>query len=146
MRSFITTKPVAENLDPIIEQKRKENIYYYYLKNEFGSLTRVCLSFFSKLLQISRSKVFRAIKSSVKNPAAVDRRGSARNRQTHYSDLKYLRDFIDKFVSYEAHNSTHSVTLNKQFLHPRVNLRKIYQLYSEDCAFKQKKNNIGNSF
>lgn len=140
LRSLISTNPTKENLDPTIETKRRENQHIYHLINEHGSLTQVCLGFFTSLFQISRSKVFRAIKSSKKNPGAVDHRGGKKNRQTHLSDMNHLKQFISKFVGYESRyeNSATSVA-NTKYFHPRLNLRRMYQMYSENCVFQHRK-------
>lgn len=63
LRSLISHSPQKEKLDPIIGAKQKENSYAYHFIDENRSLTRVCLSFFTKVLQINRSKVFRAVDS-----------------------------------------------------------------------------------
>lgn len=78
LRSLISQKPQKEKLDPIIGEKKKENSYAYHFIDEKGSLTRVCLSFFTKVLQISRSKVFRAVDTIKKNPDAIEKRGKAK--------------------------------------------------------------------
>lgn len=134
MRSLRTSKPAKENLDPIIAIKQKENSNIYHLINENGSLTEVCFRFFTKVFQINRSKVFRSIKSSERNPNVTERRGGPKNRRTHYSDIMHLKNFINKFVAYESPNVS-----NMKYLHPRLNIRRMFKLYSEDCVFKQRK-------
>lgn len=136
LRSLISSKPVAEKLNPIIDKKKRENVHIYHLFNESGSLTSVCLSFFTKVLQISRSKVFRSIKSLKTNPKAIERRGSA-NRKSSATDMKYVREFIGKFVAYPSRYNAHKTNL--RYLHPRLTIRRMYQLYSESCAFKNRK-------
>lgn len=137
LRSLISAKPTTKKLDPIIDTKMKENSYQYHLFDGSGSLTQVCLRFFIKVLQVSRSKVFRAVDSIKKNPEATEMRGGTKSRRTDSTDMKYLKDFIRKFVSYES--SRNSRMPATKCLHPRLSIRKIYQLYSEDCVFKQRK-------
>lgn len=137
LRALISTHATKEKLDPIIDTKEKENSYAYHFIDENGSLTKVCLSFFTKVLQVDRIKVFRAVDSMKKNPNAVEKRGSSTARRTNALDLKYSKDFISKFVSYEP--SRNPKKTNAKYLHPRLNLRKIYLLYSKDCAFKNRK-------
>lgn len=136
LRSLISNQPQKENLDPIIAAKRRENSYAYHFIDENGSLTRVCLSFFTKVLQVDRSKVFRAVDTIKRNPNAVEKRGKAK-RTKNTADINHMKDFIHKFVSYDSsHKASKS---NVKYLHPRLNLRKMFLLYSEDCAFKHRK-------
>lgn len=102
LRALISSRPTKENLDPIISTKKKENIYTYHFVNESGSLTQVCLSFFIKVLQVERTKVFRAVDSIKTNPNAIEKRGCSKARGTNSFDLKHLKDFISSFVTYES--------------------------------------------
>lgn len=137
LRSLISIEPEKEKLDPVIGAKQKENSYAYHFIDEKGPLTRVCLTFFTKVLQVSRSKVFRAVDTIKKNPDAIEKRGKAKIPKTNTADLKYLKDFVHKFVSYES--SCRPQKLNAKYLHPRLSLRQMFSLYSEDCAFKKRK-------
>lgn len=136
IRSLISIQPQKENLDPIIAGKRRENSYAYHFIDENGSLARVCLSFFTNVLQVNRTKVFRAVDTIKRNPNAVEKRGKAK-RPKSTADINYMKDFIRKFVSYES--SCEASKSNVKYLHPRLSLRKMFLLYSEDCAFKQRK-------
>lgn len=109
LRSLILAQPTTEKLDPIIDAKTKENSYKYHLFNGSGSLTQVCLPFFIKVLQVSRSKVFRAIDSIKKNPDASEMRGCSKSRRTDSTDMKILKEFIRKFVSYESSRNLRKV-------------------------------------
>lgn len=137
LRGLISSKPTNENLDPIISAKKKENSYTYHFVDESGSLTQVCLSFFTKVLQIERTKVFRAVNTMKRNPDAIEKRGKSTARRTNPSDLKHLKNFISSFVAYES--SRNPKKANEKFVHPRLNLRKIYLLYSKHCAFQNRK-------
>lgn len=137
LRALISSRPMKENLDPINSSKKKENSYAYHFVNESGSLAQVCLSFFTKVLQIDRIKVFRAVDTMKKNPEAIEKRGSSTIRRTNPSDLKNVKNFINSFVAYES--SRNQMKSNEKILHPRLNLRKMYLLYSEQCAFKNQK-------
>lgn len=117
LRSLISQQPQKEKLDPIIGAKQKENSYAYHFIDENGSLTRVCLSFFTKVLQISRSKVFRAVDTIKKNPNAIEKRGKAKAPKRNTADVKYLIDFVHKFISYES--SFKPQKSNVKYLHPR---------------------------
>lgn len=137
IRKYIVIEPVKEKISPIINEKKKENRYVYHLPNEGGSLYQVCLSFFSNVLQITRSKVFRSVKSIKSNPNAIERRGKSKANKTPQIDMKYLKEYIGNFVTYES--SYDIQRANLKFLHPRINSRKMYQLYSESCVYKNRK-------
>lgn len=137
LRAIISRRPTAENLDPIIGATKRENIYTYHFVDESGSLTQVCLSFFTKVLQVDRTKVFRAVDTIKNNPNAVEKRGCSTVRRTNASDLKQLKDFISSFVAFES--SRNPKKSHEKFLHPRLNRRKMYLLYSQQCAFRNQK-------
>lgn len=131
IRSHVNTQPVKMNLEPIINLKKRNNTSKYHFIDEKGSLYQVCLSFFTKVLQIDQKKVFRAITSARKNPNAIECRGKSKNKNAQLNQ-QYAAEFIHKFVTYDSHHSS------KQFLHPRLNIRKMYQLYQENCVFKKR--------
>lgn len=137
LRALISCRPTAENLDPIISASKKENIYAYHFVNESGLLTQVCLSFFTKVLQVDRTKVFRAVETLKTNPNAIEKRGRSVARRTNTIDSKYVKDFISSFVVYES--SRNPKESHEKFVHPRLNLRKMYLLYSQQCAFRNQK-------
>lgn len=62
--------------------------------------------------------MFRSVKSLKTNPKAIDRLGSG------------------KFITYESCIDFQKA--NTQYLHPRVNIRKMYQLYAESCVFQNR--------
>lgn len=137
LRSLVSVRPIKNKLDPVIALKKKDNSYQYHFINESGSLTQVCLQFFLKVLQIDRCKVFRAVDSINKNPCAKENRGGATTHRTSSADMKFLKEFIQKFVVYES--SSKPQKSSPKYLHPRLFLRQMYLLYSEDCAFKKRK-------
>lgn len=136
LRALISCRSTAENLNPINTAK-KENIYTYHFFDESGSLAPVCLSFFTKVLQVERTKVFRAVDTLKSNPNAIEKRGSSTNRRTNALDLKNAKDFISSFVVYES--SRNPKKSHGKFVHPRLSLRKMYLLYSQQCAFRSQK-------
>lgn len=136
LRSLISNNPVPKKLNPIINLKEKQNAYTYHLINKNGSLSEVCISFLSKVLQISRKKVFRAVSSGKNNPGAIELRGSGKRRVLCPSDIQYLRKFIEKCVSYEScYNASQS---SSKYLHPRLNFRRLFQLYRSECVWEQR--------
>lgn len=124
MRSLIVTQPVQQKLNPLINLKKRDSVFNYHLLNDDGQLTQVCLWFFTRVLQINRKKVNRAVSSARNNPDAIDRRGSATQTSQNVQKMNYMRQFIAKFIPYE------------NYLHPRLTQRKMYLLYQEDCVHK----------
>lgn len=132
LRSLVVTKPVKEKLNPVIKLKNRDNIHEYHLIDESGALTPVCLSFFVNVFQISRKRVVNAVSSIRKNPLAIDQRGSGRKNQIDILDVKHLKEFIGELVTYES--SRNNLESINKYLHPRITLRRMYQLYQELCV------------
>lgn len=132
LRSLVTSKSVEPKLSPVINLKKRVNAHEYFLIDESGSLTTVCVSFFVKVFQITRKRVINAVSSAQKNPLAFELRGRFKRKRDISIDGKYLKEFIDKFVTYESSN--HTLDSNTKYLHPRLTLRRMYQLYQESCV------------
>lgn len=132
LRGLVITKPTKTNLEPIINLKNRNVAYDYHLTNEDGLLTPVCQSFFINVLQINKNKVQRAVSSACKNPTAIERRGRLKKKRVDNVDVKYLKDFIGKFVTYAS--SCNSAKSHIKYLHPRLTMRRMYQLYQENCV------------
>lgn len=126
-----------ENLNPVIQLKKKNATFSYFLIDDQGVKHQVCLHFFSKLLQIRRLKIFRAIESTDRNPSAVDHRGQNRARLAKPGDKQFIHDFIRSIPQYESKwNRSQSST---KYLHPDLNIKKLYEKYKESCNGQQQK-------
>lgn len=136
LRSISKRESVKENLHPRINLKNRDFFSTYYFSNASGEKQRVCLSFVVKLLQINRSKIFRAVASIENNPYAVDRRGKAPKRKTATEDIAFAKQFIQSFPSYESKIDSNS--FDTKYLHPNLTLNTVYHLYENTCEFKQK--------
>lgn len=95
LRSLVATKPLKVNLNPIIDIKKKEKMYNYHLFNDEGLLTQVCQSFFTKVLQIGREKVYRAISSAQANPNAYERRGKSMKKKMLISTNRTWKHLLE---------------------------------------------------
>lgn len=136
LRSIVDRKVAKENLNPRPNIKKKDYYSSYFLTDENGKRQQVCSSFVSKILQINRVKLFRAVKSQEKNPAAVDLRGKLSSRKTKPNDIRFLKEFIERFPCFESKfNSQPSDT---KFFHPKLNIEAIYRLYKEKCVFQSR--------
>lgn len=134
LRSIVERKAAKENLNPRQNIKKKDYYSSYFLTDEYGKRQQVCSSFVSKILQINRVKLFRAIQSEAKNPAAVDRRGKLPSRKTKPNDIRFLKEFIQSLPRYES--KFDSQPSDSKFFHPKLNIGIIYRLYKEKCIFQ----------
>lgn len=132
LRSLVNTTPTKKNFDPIIGLKKRDFVSAYNLIDSNGQQIKVCSTFLANLLQTSRKRIYRAVSTSKKNPCAIDKRGKGPNaKKIKFSDKQYLREFINKFASYEScYNALQST---KRYLHPRLNVSNIYKMYVESC-------------
>lgn len=136
LRSITKREVVKESFNPRINLKSRDHFSSFYLYDASGKTQRVCLSFVTKLLQMHRSKIFRAVSSIYTNPNAIDRRGKTPTRKTSAADIEFIKDFIQTFPCYESKvNPTPS---DIKYFHPRLTLIAIYKLYENNCSFKQK--------
>lgn len=137
LRSIVNREPVKENLNPQINLKKKDFFSTYNLYNSDGEKQRVCLSFITGLLQVNRTKVFRAVASIKNNPFAVDRRGKSSKKKTAAEATAFAKEFIQSIPSYESKIDPN--LSDTKFLHPNLTVNAIYRLYGNMCEFKQKR-------
>lgn len=96
-----------------------------------GNTHRVCASFVLKLLQISRTKLFRAKASESINPSATDRRGKFPTRRAKVQEREFIKSFIESYPQYESrHNMSGS---SFKYLHPALNSHRLYGEYKKEC-------------
>lgn len=126
-----------ENVNPIISTRKKKFTHGYFLDDENGQKQEVCRAFILNLLQVNKSKLFRVARSANTNPGAIDKRGNVNLRKIHYYDTQFIRDFITRFTQYESKFDVLHAT--SKFLHPRLNLRHLYQYYRVQCSFQERK-------
>jgi hypothetical protein len=131
-------KSKQTNLHPLIDLKKKEFTYKYSLTDSAGASHVVCKYFFCTCLQISQSRVQRAINSAKRNTTAIDRRGaSAPGNKTDPNDKLFLKKYIEAFPKYRSHYRREAS--QKEYLGPGLNLAKMYKLYHEFCEFKSRR-------
>lgn len=136
LRSIVKRNETKQNLNPRIGLKNKNYFSSFFLFDSNNKQHRVCLLFVTKLLQVNRMKVFRAVSSINTNPYAIDRRGKAPKKRIATEDTEFAKKFIQSFPCYES--KTRPKSLDIKYFHPRLNLSTIYQLYEKNCTFKQK--------
>lgn len=133
LRSLVERSPAKENLNPVRNVKERNFDSKVFLLDSDKKKQQVCLEFLTKVIQSSRSRVFRAIKSKEKNANATDRRGKFPTRKSNRRDVEFVKSFIAKFATYEASYIPNSI--NSRLLHPALNLRNMYSIYRNHCAF-----------
>lgn len=140
IRSCTNHRPIPEHLRimrPLNRLKNRNFTNEYSLKDDSGTAQRVCKEFFCKCLQISSSRIQKALSSIKNNPAAKDRRGHASSvNKTSESDMAYIKTFISCFPKYKSHYSRKKSS--KFYLNPTLTISKLYDLYKDHCAFKQR--------
>lgn len=131
LRSRIKRYEVKRNNNPIICLKPRKFNSSYYIKAENNEFKQVCINFLCKLLQISRTKLFRATSAMIANP--FDRRGLYSSRKVSQEDINFAKACINKFPKYGSNQPN-----TFSYMHPNLNLRKMYRKYSAICDENQR--------
>lgn len=139
LRTLSKTIQVKENLDPIINLKKRNTHTQYYLSDEIGTQHQVCLVFLLNCLQINRSRMFSAINTVKLNENAKDKRGNFPTRKTKENDVLFVKNFINSFPTYESHYSNKNTNSNKKYLSPFLTIKRMYREYCLKCNFQHKK-------
>lgn len=132
---MIKVRPMRDNLNPVTTKKRHK--CDYFLANDSGHQENVCFQFFKKCIQISDTVVYNAIKSVIPNEPAVELRGRFSSRKTRESDENFAQKFIKKLPAYRSHYGASKS--DKKYLHPNLNITRLYREYSIVCSFKKRK-------
>lgn len=61
LRSIVVRESSKENLNPRQAIKKKSHFSSFYLVDTNGKKQKVCASFVAKMLQVNRTKIFRAV-------------------------------------------------------------------------------------
>lgn len=122
-------------LNPIRLLHVRNYKYQYTFADEIGSRKVVCKKFFLNCLQITSSRVYRAISTTRINPDPKERRGCAPSaRKTSEGDKKFLKEFINKFPRYKSHYGR--TYTDREYLSPNLNISKMYREYELICSFE----------
>lgn len=120
--------------------RREKNVSYSYnLRNSANSQT-VCKKYFLETFQLSHGRVYRCISKSEVNDV-IDSRG--KKKPVNKLDDSDIVAHIKSFPAYQSHYSRQK-NPERKYLHPDLNIRKMYDLYVEKCqsdgkqALKQK--------
>lgn len=117
------------------DTSRRKFTREYYLPVENGKDEKVCKDFFKKLFLLSDGRISRLIKSKmVSNTPPRDKRGKHTPfNKTDNLKIAEIKEFINKFPSYESHYSRIK-NLNRKYLSPNLNLKMMYNLYKNDSS------------
>lgn len=138
IRSVVDRKKCdSEKIIPLIKLKERNFIHSCILRDGRGTKHQVCISFLTKLLQVNRVKIFRAVSSIDSNPSALDGRGKFPARKAKLQDKRFMQDFIESLPKYEHHYNTSQSS--KKYLHPDLNIVKLHKLYQAKCVSEEKK-------
>lgn len=124
LRSLVERKPTKKGLDPAKNVKERNFISKYFLNDDDGKRHQVCSSFLTRILQIDRKTLYRAMQSVVRNPNALERRGKYPTRRTDTRDIQFCKQFINKFATFDSHHDF-------KYLHPRLKVKTMYDLYCQ---------------
>lgn len=139
LRTLSKTERVKENLNAIINLKKRNTHTQYYLSDKTEMQQKVCMIFVLNCLQINRSRMFYAINTVTANENAKETRGIFPNRKTNENDIAFVKNFINSLPTYESHYSNKSIHSNKKYLSPFLTIKRIYSEYCLKSKFKRKK-------
>lgn len=125
-----------ENLNPIIQLKKRNISNKYYLIDRLGTQQQVCLNFLLNCMQISKKKMFSVTKTITSNETAHDERGNFPTRKTSESDIAFVKEFIKRFPAYESHYRQSHTSI--KYLSPFLNIQKMYREYCLKYEFYKK--------
>lgn len=137
LRSLTKTISLKENLNPKISLKEKKFSHKYYLSDQNGAQYEVCVTFLLNCIQIARTRLFDAIKTTTTNETAKDNRGNRITKRTNEKDISFVKDCINSFPSYESHYKISKS--NRKYLNPCLTIKRMYREYCIKCTFKRKK-------
>lgn len=144
LRSIAKREAVKENNSSVrVNLKKREYFTSYFLNVPDKDPERVCCTFLIGLLQINRSKLFRALSSITENPSAVDRRGHTSKRKANPADIAYIVDFLKTLPQYESKIKPNVSPI--KYFHPNLTVQKVYQIYENICQFQQR-NSLSKTF
>ena len=137
-RDYICSRVLERDSTGSPTKKRKQ-VARTFTFNVNGHSIRVCKTFFTTTLGISRKTVETAVKKKHNNASPIsDKRGKhcAHNR-TPTEDLDIVRTHIESFPVVESHYARKDT--NRKYLDCDLSIRKMYDLYKDECQNKQRK-------
>lgn len=141
IRTTVKRQPVKSKKSdhfPIMPLVKREYNHTYSLFDNRGAQQSVCRDFFLNCLQVTPNRVHNALNSITKNPSATENRGKAApSNKTSEADRNIVRLFIESIPKYESHYGR--ADSQRKYLHFTLTIRKLYNKYKEERAFKNMK-------
>ena len=107
---------------------------FHYCIPDSGQDVAVCRKFFLGILQISWGRLYRVLtKKDVTDVLDKREKASSVNKIDDFGVIAH----ISSFPSYQSHY-TRKNNPDTKYLHPDLNIRKMYDLYVEKCVVEQK--------
>lgn len=111
---------------------RKTTVFHYFIHDK-GENVRVCKKYFLGLLKISWGRLYRCL---TKDEVFGVLDGRGKNISSNKIDDTDVVAHIQSFPSYQSHYTRKDS--DRKYLHPDLNIRKMYDLYVEKCTQENK--------
>lgn len=133
---LVKKKPVERRRARDSSRAPKECSYVYSLNNGSRSV-HVCRRFFTDTFCISDGRLSRLLKAylATGSPASNPKKGKEPTNKISEAALQTVHDHISGFPAYTSHYSRNK-NPNRKYLHPGLNIRKLYHLYRDACKEK----------
>ena len=132
LRGVVKTSKIERSRPRDGSAAPKSKIFQFFVpvKDEH---VRVCKTFFLGIMQISWGRLYRCL-SKEEVFGVIDSRGKATSNKIDDSDVVA---HINSFPCYQSHY-TRKDNVNKKYLHPELNIKKMYNLYVEKYTSENK--------
>lgn len=111
----------------------KTTVFHYFIRDNSEDI-RACKKFFLGILKISWGRLYRCV---TKEEALGVLDGRSRHKAINKIDDTGVIAHIKSFPCYQSHYSRKD-NVNKKYLNPDLNIRKMYDLYVTKCESEKK--------
>lgn len=115
----------------VVKARRHRTVSRKYLLN-LDKNTPVCKKFFLATLDIGERLVSVALKKKMENSCGDQRGKHVPYNKTSLEDVNRIHSHIKSFPTMESHYTRKDT--NRRYLDPSLNIRKMFNLYREECA------------
>lgn len=130
-----TCKPIQRERDGS-RSRKQTGMYVYSTVLDDDVRIEVCKKYFLDSFQISNGRLLRAVvKVKESKPLGEDKHGK-KGFQSH-KITKAMKVSVRKYIRYfsQYHNHyTRTQLPNKLYLHPDLNINKMYDMYKDSCS------------
>lgn len=108
--------------------KNRKYTCHFSLVDDDGKYVMVCRSFFFKCIQISQSRLYKALSTASSNQSGRDRRGKDPSvNKTTEGQKMLVKNFIDQIPKYESHYGRKDS--QRMYLNHSLNLSSLHREY-----------------